>query len=63
MKAFITVIIVFAMLGAVGALALGIVGLFRNADSARSNRLMQYRVLFQAIAVVLIGALAYMTRH
>jgi hypothetical protein len=55
------VLIVFFMLAALGVLLLGIISLARGGNPQRSNKLMQYRVLFQALAILifLIFMLAY----
>ena len=46
------------MLGTLGVLAAGMVGLVRGGgDPARSNRLMRWRVLLQAVALVLFALL------
>ena len=63
MATFLTVLLVFALLGVVGALALGMVGMVRGTqDPMRSNRLMQYRVAFQGLALLLFVALLYVLK-
>lgn len=58
MTTFLTVLVVFALLGTVGALGAGLFGLMSGQqDPARSNRLMQYRILFQGVAVALFVVL------
>lgn len=61
-KTVLTVLVVLAMLGTVGVLFAGLFGLVSgNQDSARSNKLMRYRVVLQGVAlllfVVLLGLL------
>lgn len=46
------VLIIFFMLAALGVLLLGVVSLARGSNPQRSNKLMQYRVLFQALAIL-----------
>ena len=53
MHALLVALIVLTLAAVVGTLLLGITGLFRGAPPRRSNQLMRYRVLFQAIAIVL----------
>ena len=58
MTTFLTVLVVFALLGTVGALGAGLFGLMSGRqDPARSNQLMQYRILFQGVAVALFVVL------
>lgn len=56
MSNFISVILGLAMAGVVVVLMLGIGNFARGGDSAgkRSNKMMQLRILLQAIAVALI---------
>jgi hypothetical protein len=53
MRAFLTLLMVLAMLGVVVILAFGIVGLVRGkgADPRRQNALMRWRILLQAAAI------------
>ena len=46
-------------------LCLGLYTLFKGGDTARtwSNKLMRIRILAQAIAVVIIMAVLYLSRH
>ncbi len=46
------VIVVFFMLAALGVLLLGIATLARGGNPQRSNKLMQYRILFQGLAIL-----------
>jgi ABC-type Na+ efflux pump permease subunit len=57
MTTFLTVLLVFALLGVLGVLGAGIFGLVRGGDPRRSNKLMQSRVMLQALALVLLAAL------
>jgi hypothetical protein len=56
-------LIVFFMLGALAVLLLGIATLARGGNPQRSNKLMQYRVLFQALAVLAFLILMLVFRH
>jgi len=54
MKTVVIILLVLAMLGTVGVLFAGMLGLVRGGgDPARSNRLMRWRVLLQAGALLL----------
>ena len=54
MKIVVIILLVLAMLGTVGVLFAGMLGLVRGGgDPARSNRLMRWRVLLQAGALLL----------
>lgn len=53
-KTALTVLLVTAMAGTLVVLALGVVQMVRgDGDLRRSNRLMQYRVVFQGLALAL----------
>lgn len=59
MITILTVLTALAMLGTLGVLFAGMVGLVRGteADAARGNTLMRYRVLLQGVAVALFALL------
>lgn len=63
MTVFLTILLVLAMVGTLVVLGLGIVGLFRGSDPRRSNKLMQSRVIMQALALVLLAMLMLLARH
>lgn len=63
MKVFLTVLLVLAMLGTLSVLGFGIVGMFRGADPRRSNKLMQSRIIMQALALLLLAMLMLLSRH
>ena len=46
------ILVVLAMLGALGSLGLGLISMARGNDPHRSNRLMRSRVMFQALAIL-----------
>lgn len=52
----IDILIVIAMIGVVASLVMGVANLYRSSEkgSARSNKLMRIRVIFQAAAIVLL---------
>jgi NADH:ubiquinone oxidoreductase subunit 6 (subunit J) len=63
MTVFLTILLVLAMLGTLTVLGLGIVGMFRGGDPRRSNKLMQSRVIMQALALLLLAMLMLLARH
>ncbi len=62
MKTALMVLVVLAMLATLGVLFAGLLGLARNADGARQNRLMQARIGLQFIALLLFGALLLLAK-
>ena len=58
MRTVLMVLLGLAMLGVLGVLGAGMVGLVRGGgDPARSNRLMRWRVILQAVALALFALL------
>jgi len=58
MTTFLSILVAIAMLATLGVLMAGMFGLVRgNSDPQRSNRLMRYRVMLQAIALALFALL------
>jgi hypothetical protein len=58
MHTVLMVLLGLAMLGVLGVLAAGMTGLVRGGgDPARSNRLMRWRVILQAVALALFALL------
>ena len=57
------VLVVIAMLGALGSLGLGLISMARGNDPHRSNRLMRSRVLFQALAILFFALFMILFRH
>jgi uncharacterized BrkB/YihY/UPF0761 family membrane protein len=53
MEIVLPILVVIAMLLTLGTLGLGLVSLMRGGDPRRSNKLMQMRVWFQGIAILL----------
>lgn len=58
-----TFIIAVAMLAVVAVLFLGLRNLMRGGSASTSNKLMQLRVLVQALAIVLIVIAVFVGRH
>ena len=63
MKTFLTVLLVLAMLATLGVLFAGVFGMTRGgANPRRSNRLMRWRVILQAAALVIFAILMSLLR-
>lgn len=54
MHAFLVILIGVLLLATLGVLLAGAVGMARGMDPRRSNKLMQWRVILQASALVLL---------
>ena len=63
MTVFLTILLVLAMLGTLTVLGFGVASLLRGGDPRRSNKLMQYRVVFQGIALLLFAVLMMVFKH
>jgi hypothetical protein len=63
MRAFGILIIVLALLGVLGVLVMGIAGLFRGQSPQRQNKLMQYRVLLQFVALGLMALFVLLLKN
>ena len=57
MSTFLTVLLVLAMLGVLGVLGVGVATMLRGGNPRLSNKLMQGRVIMQAVALVLLALL------
>lgn len=57
------ILVVIAMLSALGVLALGVINMAKGGDPRRSNKLMQSRVLLQALALLLFAIFMLLFRH
>ena len=53
MQYALPILMVICMLGALGALLLGVINMARGNNPQRSNKLMRSRVLFQGLALLL----------
>lgn len=62
MKTVLMFLVGLAMLATLGVLFAGLLGLARNADGARQNRLMQARIGLQFVALALFGLLLLIAR-
>ncbi len=62
MKMFITILLILAMLGTLGVLFAGILGMARGGSAGTSNKLMQWRIVLQAGALVLLVVLFSLAR-
>jgi hypothetical protein len=63
MTTFVAILLVFAMLGTLVVLGMGVASMLRGGDPRRSNKLMQSRVIMQALALVLLAVLMLIARH
>ena len=63
MTTFVTILLVLAMLGTLAVLGMGVASMLRGGDPRRSNKLMQSRVIMQALALVLLAMLMLLGRH
>jgi type II secretory pathway pseudopilin PulG len=63
MRVFLTIILVLALLGVLGALGVGVFTMIKGGNPQRSNKMMQMRVIMQAIALVVLAALMMMAAN
>lgn len=63
MSVFFTIILVLAMLGVLGALGFGVFTMIKGGDPRRSNKMMQMRVVMQAVALVALAILMMMAAN
>jgi hypothetical protein len=57
MHVLLTVILVLAMVGVLIALGVGIATMLKGGNPRRSNKMMQMRVIMQAVALVTLAIL------
>ncbi len=57
MRAALSFFLVLVIAGVLGVLLLGVIGVARGGEPRRSNRLMRWRVLLQAIALLVLAIL------
>jgi hypothetical protein len=62
MHSFLVVLIGILMLATLGVLVAGMVGMVREGDPRRSNKLMQWRVLLQGAAILMFVILMSLLR-
>jgi protein-S-isoprenylcysteine O-methyltransferase Ste14 len=63
MEHALPVIIVVVMLATLGVLGLGLLNLARGGSGRSSNKLMQWRVLLQGLALLLFLIFMWLFRH
>jgi len=63
MHAFLTVILVLAMVGVLIALGVGVATMIKGGNPRRSNKMMQMRVVFQAVALLVLAMLMMMAAN
>ena len=63
MRGFLTVLLILLMVATLATLLIGMIGMVRESgDPMRSNRLMRWRVMLQAGALVVLALLMLMLR-
>ncbi|MEQ1937860.1 twin transmembrane helix small protein [Mesorhizobium sp. CN5-321] len=62
MDTFLKFLTIVVMVAVVAVLIRGLVNMMRGGSGATSNKLMQARVALQAVAIVLILIVVYLTR-
>ena len=62
MRGFFMIVVGLMMLATLGVLLAGMIGMVRETDPRRSNKLMQYRVIFQAGALALLVIMMLLLR-
>ena len=62
MRLVLTVLLVLALFGVLVVLGLGVTTLMKGGNPRRSNKLMQSRVILQAIALLLLAMLMLLGR-
>ena len=63
MQTLLAILVVIGLLATFGTMFAGILGVGKDGGAARSNKLMQYRVIFQAVAILLFGAMMFLIRR
>ncbi len=62
MHTFLNILVGLVLLSVLGMLAAGMIGIARGTDPRRSNKLMQWRVMLQGGALLLIVLLMSLLR-
>jgi hypothetical protein len=62
MHGVLTILVLILMLGTLGVLIAGLIGMVREGDPRRSNKLMQWRVLLQGATLLLLVILMSLLR-
>jgi hypothetical protein len=63
MKIILTILLICALIGVLVILGLGVSTMLKGGDPRRSNKLMQSRVIMQALALLLLAMLMMLARH
>jgi len=63
MEYALPILVLIAMFGVLGVLALGVINLARGNNPRRSQKLMQSRVLLQGLALLLFAIFMLLFRH
>jgi hypothetical protein len=63
MRYLFPILVVIAMVGALGSLGLGLISMARGDNPHRSNKLMRSRILFQALAILFFALFMLLFRH
>jgi NADH:ubiquinone oxidoreductase subunit 6 (subunit J) len=63
MRVFLTVILVLALVGVLIALGVGVATMLKGGNPRRSNKMMQMRVVMQAVALVVLAILMMMAAN
>lgn len=63
MHVFLTVLLVLAMIGVLVALAVGVATMLKGGNPRRSNKLMQLRVIMQAVALLVLAIMMMMAAN
>jgi tellurite resistance protein TehA-like permease len=63
MEYALPILVLLAMFGVLGVLALGVINMARGNNPQRSQKLMQSRVLLQGLALLLFALFMLLFRH
>jgi NADH:ubiquinone oxidoreductase subunit 6 (subunit J) len=63
MTTFVTVLLALALLGVLGVLLTGVATMLKGGNPRRSNKLMQWRVIMQGVALLLLAILMMLGRR
>jgi NADH:ubiquinone oxidoreductase subunit 6 (subunit J) len=63
MTTFVTILLLLALAGVAAVLVSGVVTLLKGGNPRRSNKLMQWRVIMQGLALLLLAILMLLGRH
>lgn len=63
MHVFLTVLLVLAMVGVLIALGVGVATMLKGGNPRRSNKMMQMRVVMQAVAHIVLAILMMMASN